>query len=219
MVLWELAPSLKMTLRSYLMATADEFQRIGAKVAFWQVYEPAVKCELSSVAVLVGGGWVFVDPVPLAAGALTELLEVAPAKAIVLTNGNHARAAEALSKGVGIPISAHREAVGELGLEVDQILGASLEVMPGVEAVEIEGAPAGEIALYFAEAGLVAVGDALIHLEPFGFTFLPDKYARRPRAMRAALRKLLRFDFELLTFAHGLPLVSQPRQKLESLLS
>jgi hypothetical protein len=63
------------------------------------------------------------------------------------------------------------------------------------------------------------LGDALIHLPPYGFTLLPEKYCTDAREMRLALGKLLRFPFQILTFAHGLPLVSEARQRLAHLLA
>jgi glyoxylase-like metal-dependent hydrolase (beta-lactamase superfamily II) len=87
-----------------------------------------------------------------------------------------------------------------------------------LEVIELPGAGAGEIALHSA-AGAMHVGDALIHLEPMGFAPLPDKYCADARELRRSLGKLLRFDFELLTFAHGLPLTAPARSRLESLLA
>jgi hypothetical protein len=46
-----------------------------------------------------------------------------------------------------------------------------------------------------------------------------DKFCADPREMRAALGKLLRFSFEVLTFAHGLPMVAHARQRLAQLLA
>ncbi|MDB6173531.1 MAG: uncharacterized protein JWL59_2842 [Chthoniobacteraceae bacterium] len=200
------------------MATADEFQIVDRRLAFWQAFEPAVKCELSSCAVFTSQGLVFVDPIPLAAPALEELVEAAAPVAIVITNGNHARAAVQFKKRFSIPILAHSDAVAELGLIPDLELAEGDEVVPGLTVIRIPGAGAGEIALHLA-SGVMVVGDALIHLEPLGFSFLPEKYCADFKAMRAGLRNLLRFEFDLMTFAHGLPLVVRARPTLESLLS
>ena len=84
-------------------------------------------------------------------------------------------------------------------------------------AVPATGAAPGEIALH--AEGVLHVGDALIHLPSTGFAPLPDKYCTDPRELRAALGKLLRFPCEVLTFAHGLPLVTHARQRLADLLA
>jgi glyoxylase-like metal-dependent hydrolase (beta-lactamase superfamily II) len=196
---------------------AEEFQIVSPSLAVWQAYEPAVKCDLSSCARRFGKELVLIDPIPLAKAALAELIEEATPTAIVLTNGNHARAAADFRDRFSIPILAHAAAESELGLAVDQPLLEGELALGHFTVIEIAGAPAGEIALH--ADGIVHVGDALIHLEPMGFTTLPEKYCADPREMRRALGKLLRFDFEVLTFAHGLPLVSQARRRLAHLLA
>jgi hypothetical protein len=196
---------------------AEEFQIVTPSLAVWQAYEPAVKCDLSSCARRFGNDLVFIDPIPLAKTALAELIDDATPRAIVLTNGNHARAAAEYRDRFSIPILAHPAAAEELGVTIDQPLAEGDTALGHFTIVEIAGAPAGEIALH--ADGVVHVGDTLINLEPMGFTMLPDKYCADAREMRHALGKLLRFDFELLTFAHGMPLVSHARRRLEHLLA
>ena len=200
------------------MPIADEFQLVTPRVAFWQAYEPAVKCDLSCCAVVTPCGLVFIDPIPLAKDALAELLALAPPTAIVCTNGNHARAAADFRALFSIPIHAHPDAAAELGFSVDHQLREGGTVCESLAVIELPGSGSGEIALRF-EAGSLHVGDALIHLEPLGFALLPDKYCTDARELRRSLGKLLRFDFELLTFAHGLPLTVKARHRLKTLLA
>src|SRR5207244_7815956 len=62
-----------------------------------------------------------------------------------------------------------------------------------LEVIEIDGAVAGEIALYHpSNGGTLIVGDALINFEPYGFTLLPRKYCLNEKRMRSSLRQLLR---------------------------
>ena len=63
------------------------------------------------------------------------------------------------------------------------------------------------------------VGDALINFEPYGFDFLPAKYCRDFKLMRRSLPKLLGYTFERMLFAHGTPILSGARAKLERLLA
>ncbi len=199
------------------MPRADEFQQVTDGLYFWQAYDAAVKVELSCCARRTTRGLVFIDPIPLAREALAELCEVAAPVAIILTNGNHARAAAGYRTRLSIPILAHREAVAELGLTVDQEIADGEMVLDELTVIALPGAASGEIALH--AGGVLHVGDALIHLAPLGFALLPEKYCADAREMRASLGKLLRFPFEVLTFAHGLPLVSQARQRLAQLLA
>ena len=66
--------------------------------------------------------------------------------------------------------------------------------------------------------GVVVIGDALINFDPYGFTFLPDKYCTNSKLMRRSLAKLLDYCFERMLFAHGTPIQSNARQRLEALL-
>ena len=89
----------------------------------------------------------------------------------------------------------------------------------GLESITIEGAAPGEIALYHAaDGGTLVVGDTLINFDPYGFTFLPDKYCEDPRQMRHSLRKLLRYNAERILFAHGMPILSGAHGRLRQLL-
>jgi len=92
-------------------------------------------------------------------------------------------------------------------------------VGPGLNAVPIDGAPAGEIAVYCdADGGTLVIGDALINFEPYGFALLPPKYCSSAKLMRKSLRTLLDYSFERMLFAHGIPILSGARQRLKQLL-
>jgi glyoxylase-like metal-dependent hydrolase (beta-lactamase superfamily II) len=199
------------------MPRADEFQQVRDGLYFWQAYDPAVKVDLSCCARRTSRGLVFIDPIPLAREALAELCEQAAPAAIILTNGNHARAAADYRQRFSIPILAHADAVAELGLTIDQQIAEGETVLDTFTVIALPGAAPGESALH--ADGILHVGDALIHLPPLGFALLPEKYCTDAKEMRASLGKLLRFPCEVLTFAHGLPLVSQARQRLADLLA
>jgi len=199
------------------MARADEIHEIRPDVFFWQAYEPAVKTDLSCSACRTARGLVFIDPIPLQKVAEAELLELAAPHAIILTSGNHARAAEEYRQRFSIPIYAHVEAAAEFSFTVDHTISEGDTLLEEFTVIAIPGAAAGEIALHRGDA--VHLGDALIHQPPYGFALLPDKYCTDPREMRGALGKLLRIPFELLTFAHGLPIVARARQRLSQLLA
>jgi len=196
---------------------ADELHQLRPDLFIWQAYDPAVKSDLTSCACLTAQGLVFIDPIPLQKSAQAELLEAGEPRAIILTSGNHARAAEDYRKRFSIPIYAHAEAVSEFSFAVDHVIADGETVLDEFTAIRIPGAAEGEIALHRGE--VVHVGDALIHLSPYGFALLPDKYCTDPKEMRLPLGKLLRIPFELLTFAHGLPIVAHARQRLSQLLA
>lgn len=198
------------------MTPADEIHRVTPTLFVWQAYEPAVKCELSSAAFNTGSGLILVDPIPLEGGALQELLEVDTPVMIVCTNANHARAAEEYRNLFGVKIVAHREASPELEVTPDEWLEDGARLLNAVDVCAVPGASAGEIALRFNE--VVYLGDAIVNLAGHGFTLLPDKYCLDAKLLRQSLQKLLRWQFSILTFAHGLPLTTQAHGRLASLL-
>ena len=199
------------------MPRADEFQQVLDGLYFWQAHDPAVQADLSCCARRTARGLVFIDPIPLARTALAELCAAQTPAAILLTNGHHARAAADYRKRFSIPILAHAGAVAELGLPVDQVIADGETVLDTFSVIALPGAAPGEIALH--AGGVLHAGDALIHLAPHGFAPLPEKYCADAQELRVSLGKLLRFPFEILTFAHGLPLVSQARRRLAEILA
>jgi hypothetical protein len=199
------------------MPRAGQFQQCADGLCFWQAHDPAVRVDLSCCARRTPRGLVFIDPIPLAETALAEVCARDTPAAIIVTNGNHARAAADFRGRFSIPVLAHPDATAELGFPVDHEIADGDAVLDMFTAITLPGAVPGEIALH--ADGILHVGDALIHLPSTGFAPLPEKYCTDARELRGSLGKLLRFPFEILTFAHGLPLVTQARQRLADLLA
>ena len=200
-----------------MAARADEIQRLGGGAAIWFAYEPEVKVELfASALTLDDGSLALIDPIPLADPAWDELTAGRGPARILLTNSNHARAADALRVAHGLPVFSHPLATGRLETATDGTI-ASDSPPPGLEVVEIPGAPEGEVALWQESTGTLVLGDALIHIEGYGFTFLPDKYARNPQLMRRSLRALCEFEPRRILFAHGFPIVERADARLRAL--
>ncbi len=202
------------------MVQAADIQAITPALTVWQVYDPAVKAELYSTALRVDDHLLLVDPIPLADSALEELTASASIRSVILTNANHARAAALFAAKSGRAILASAATASllfDLGI---QTVAAGDQVGGNTEVIAIAGAAKGEIALHFkSDGGAMVVGDALIHFEPNGFALLPAKYCSEQKTMRHSLRQLLDFSFERLLFAHGTPIVSSARSKLEALLA
>ena len=196
------------------MLPADEIQQVSEGLWFWQRFQPSVKVDCSSCAVRVGVGLTLVDPIPLDVGAMEELCALGEIKAIVATNGNHDRAVSELRDRFAVPLFAHPA----VGFAIDRGMRDGDKIFDYLEVVEIPGGGPGEIALYDPR-GRMIVGDALTNLDPTGLALLPAKYCADEDEMRGSLRKLLRYPIEILTFAHGLPLVSRVRSRLEVLLA
>jgi hypothetical protein len=200
------------------MKPVEEIQRVNAYLAFWQGYDPSVKTDLCSHGLRIREGWILVDPIELAEEAMADLLREAPVAGIVITSGNHERAAAVFKAKTGAPILAHADAIAEISVEIDRELSDGEEVY-GLKTIRLAGFAPGEIALQSpAGSGIMMMGDALIHVPPFGFAILPEKYCEDAKLARLSLRKLLQFPSELMTFAHGLPIVTGAGRRLRELL-
>jgi len=200
------------------MRPVEEIQPVNDRLIFWQGYDPAVKVDLSSHALLTPGGWVIIDPIPLRKEALDELLSGKNVAAIIITSANHERAAAVFKKQCAAPVAAHREAAAGLATVPDQFLEEGAD-FHGLTVIALPGFAPGEIALHIpGHGGIMLMGDALINLQPGGLGMLPDKYCSEPRTARKSLQKLLQFPFEVMTFAHGLPITTGAKPKIENLL-
>ena len=199
--------------------SASEVAQIRPGLWVWERYDPAVKTELFSTAISAGAGLCLIDPTPLAEPALSDITEAFQIAAIIITNANHQRASLGCAERFSVPILGHPAALE--GLK-PQRLGNPSKIASDtdLEPIEIEGAVAGEIALYqSADGGTLIVGDALINLDGYGFTFLPSKYCLDQMQMRRSLRKLLLLPMERILFAHGTPIVFRAAERFRELLN
>jgi hypothetical protein len=195
------------------MKPASEYQLVRPGLTFWHAYDLAVKTDLSCCAFDTPEGFVFCDPVPLAADALDELLAGRPPRAILLTSVNHERNALSLARRFDLNIWAHTGAQGQVPATRWFEDGDSLF---GAQAIALDGFAAGETAFWL--DGVILFGDAVINAPPYGLSILPGKYCSDPGRARESLKKLLPYPAEILAFAHGLPIVTHASERLAALL-
>jgi hypothetical protein len=183
------------------MVSAGELEPVAPGLVLWRAYDPSIKTELFSTSLTTPSGTYIIDPIPLAPVAAGPLAGIT---GVVVTNENHYRSASDFADWFRVPIISAR----------------SQSFPKSFTAIRIEGAGPGEIAVHSEVAGgVVIVGDALINFDPYGFTFLPAKYCTNHKLMRRSLAKLLEYRFERMLFAHGTPIQSGARQRLEALLT
>lgn len=197
------------------MSKAEEIQVVTPNLCVWSAYSPEVKCDLSSAAYVHDGALVLVDPVALAEDAWNDLLKLGAPRAILLTNGNHLRDAAHYRALCRIPVVGSIGTREELGKEIDVVM-LGKEVIHGLRPISIPGAGAGETAFLSAE-GILMLGDAVVNLGG-EMALLPDKYAKDAKQNRESLRTLLGLNFNLITFAHGLPVTQGAVDKLRALV-
>jgi len=201
------------------MPIASDIEPVGPGISLWRLYDPAVKADLFSTAIATDSGTFLVDPVLLAPDALAFLCVQGGIAGIVVTNDNHIRAAASFSDQFDVPIFVHPALATGIGLPRMQPIRDRQVFATRMTAYEIDGGPPGEIAIHSdAENGSLIIGDALINFEPYGFALLPAKYCSNARLMRRSLPKLLDYTFQRMLFAHGTPILTAARQRLEQLL-
>ena len=194
------------------MKPVPDYSTIRPGLFHWQGYEPEVKCDCSSTAIVTSAGLIFIDPIPLSKEALQELVAEsfsAPA-AVVLTNVNHQRESLVYSKNLGIPIFAPIDAGEEI--IADQRYSAG-DAVAGMEAIALPGFGPGETAFF--HDGILIFGDAVINLEPEGLRLLPEKYREDKKQSLRSLIALKLFKPEFLLFAHGSPVVQNATARLK----
>jgi glyoxylase-like metal-dependent hydrolase (beta-lactamase superfamily II) len=202
-----------------LVPTASDLTSVSPSLVVWQAYDSAVKADLFSTAIVTSGGVYVVDPIPVEPELLEELLNLGPIRGLMLTNENHWRGVREFAARFSAPIFAAAGAVpANCDVDVREVENGT-RIDGGLFAVAIEGAARGEIAIFHdADGGTLAIGDALINFEPYGFTFLPPKYCVNQREMRRSLRRLLDFKIERIVFAHGAPITARAGARLRRLL-
>jgi glyoxylase-like metal-dependent hydrolase (beta-lactamase superfamily II) len=201
------------------MVEAADFQSLTDWLWLWESYDPEVKSDLFASAALLSDRLFLFDPIPLGAAAREKLVSGRDIAGIVLTNSNHLRAAADFSRLYKTSIFAAEAIIREFNSVDTVAISANARIAPEISAISIEGAAPGEMAFHLADdGGTIVVGDALIHLDPYGFALLPQKYCSDQKEMRRSLRQLLDWTFQRLLFAHGPPLLSSARERLETLL-
>jgi Metallo-beta-lactamase superfamily len=201
------------------MDFAPDLVRVSQGLFSWSAYDPAVKADLFSTAVITPAGGYLVDPIPLSDIDTATVAGEAMPVGVVVTNANHHRAALHYSDKFSVPVSAHPDSFPDQAPIRFVELADGAKIGGLLEVIKIDGAIAGEIALYVgANGGTFFIGDALINFDPHGFTFLPRKYCQNEKEMRRSLRKLLAFDAQRMLFAHGTPILTGASDRLRELI-
>jgi hypothetical protein len=205
----------------FQMPFAQEVEPVAPGLFIWQLYDKTVRADLFSTGLETPAGTWLIDPVPLEPHALSDLQTARKVSGIFITNVNHTRAVNQFVMMFAVPIFAHAELKG--GVDFANATGVQdgEQFSDRLTAIAIHGGPAGEMALHYrneAGGGTLVIGDALINFEPHGFDLLPAKYCLDPKLMRRSLGKLLDHSFDRMFFAHGTPILSGARARVELLL-
>jgi glyoxylase-like metal-dependent hydrolase (beta-lactamase superfamily II) len=161
------------------------------------------------------GAWVLFDPIPLNQCQVELWCDGGGIDTIVLTNGNHERAAAEWRRDFGCRVA------GPTGVpwEMEGIRDDREVVLDGWKAIRLEGGAPGETAWWLESESLMVFGDAVVNLAGRGLELLPDKYCQDPKWLRRSLQTLLSHPFESALFAHGDPLPRAASTRIGGLLT
>jgi hypothetical protein len=189
-------------------------------VLHWTTFHEGIRQPVHSHFFVEGGA--LIDPRVPAEG-IEEVARHGRPEAILLSNRHHLRHAEAFAAAFECPIKAHRAGLHEFAGGPDvHPFDFGDTVAPGVTALEV-GVLTPEDTAFHIDAGRGALlfADAIIRDEDGALTYVPDGLmGDDPEAVRAgltaALDRLLGFDFDALLFAHGDPVPTGGKARLEA---
>ena len=165
------------------------------------------------------GGNICIDPVEPTADDMDALVREGVAW-IILTNRNHARAANRVRAGTGARTVIHADDADHARnqeTELDEALEVGGTVGP-LEVVDASGKSPGEVALLWRERGILIVGDAVIGKPPGQCGLLPERVMDDPARLQNNLRKLLDLDFDILLVGDGESILRDAKARLKELV-
>jgi len=201
------------------MKPATTLNRITASLFGWATFQTQWKVDFNSYALKTTAGVVFIDPTMPAPAVMQQLEALGEPLAIVLTNAHHDRDADAFRKHFDVQIYAHEKAHSDCDTKVD-VQAVDGEKLPGgLKTIFLPGVTTSEMALFRKDAGgVLLIGDALLNTPGKGLQLLPAQYIEDKKLARASLQKLLEYNFKIVTFAHGDPIVKDAKKALTSFL-
>ena len=198
-------------------AMARKIVRVVPTVHRFRVHDDRIGgAESDGYAVVSDGRVTLIDPVPVDPEALDKLGKVT---AIVLTAGNHQRAAWSLRKRYGVHVFAPENAHG-LEEQPDYFYSGGDALPGGLTAFHTPGPVASMHALWLARpVSVIFLSDLLTHDGSGVPQFVPSKYQDEPARTRASIRRILdHLPVEVLCFAHGQPVCIDGRAALQRAL-
>jgi glyoxylase-like metal-dependent hydrolase (beta-lactamase superfamily II) len=193
------------------MKPVPQYHQITDDLFIWHGYNPECKTDCSSTAIRTPDGFVLIDPVRLEEQAIERMVGDDRVGAVLLTNGNHLRGSLYEKERLDVPIYAPQ---GAREVPADYVVEHGELLFQTLKAVGLPGAGSGETA--YLGANILVVGDALVNLD--GLQILPEKYCENSSLLRDSLRVLPSLNFEIICFAHGLPIVGEAREKVAAIL-
>jgi glyoxylase-like metal-dependent hydrolase (beta-lactamase superfamily II) len=162
------------------------------------------------------GGYVLIDPLPLADA---ELAHLEPVDGIVLTSAGHQRSSWRYRARFGVEVTLP-EGARATDEEPDGHYGAGASLPGGLEAVHAPGPEDAHYALLLErDGGVLFCPDLLMRLPDGSLVLVPGEYHDDPAESRRTVERFLELPFSVLCLNHGPPLVDDPKRAIADLLA
>lgn len=160
-----------------------------------------------------------IDPVLPEEQVLSQIERLGVAK-ILLTNRNHARAANLVRERTGAPILIapdDAQHAKDQGTTIDGALSPGDAIGP-LTVVSAAGKSPGEVAFYWPARRLLFVGDVVIGNPPGRCSLLREKVMDDPARLRRSVVELAKLDFDVLLVGDGVPILDAAKPRLLELV-
>jgi glyoxylase-like metal-dependent hydrolase (beta-lactamase superfamily II) len=194
------------------MKPAREYHQITSDLFIWHGYNPECKTDCSSTAIRTPDGFVLIDPIRLEEQAIELMVGDDRVGALLLTNGNHLRGALYEKERLDVPIYAPQSVQREI--PADHLVKGGELLFGTLKVIALPGGGSGEAA--YLAGDVLVVGDALTNLD--GLQVLPEKYCSDLPLLLESLRALRSLNFNILCFAHGLPILRNAKEKVVEII-
>ncbi len=184
----------------------------------WSAFDEARNVDFNGVAWIRPEGAVLIDPMPMSSHDLAHLEALGSVAWIVVTNGDHVRAAPELAALTGARVAGPAGERETLNLDCDAWLDDGDSLVPGLTALALEGSKTpGELALRIGEQTLIT-GDLVRAHRAGSLMMLPDpKLTDRAAAVASVWRLAELPGTQAVLVGDGWPVFREGRARLREL--
>jgi glyoxylase-like metal-dependent hydrolase (beta-lactamase superfamily II) len=187
----------------------------------WSWFSDEKQLDFNGLFLHIGEHRIVIDPPPMTAEASTFIRRQGQLDYIIVTNRDHVREAATCQADFRCQLFVPEADAAQMNVTPTKTFKDG-ELLPGgVWAIHLKDQKSpGESALFIQQSkGIIIVGDALIGKPAGSLSLLPvEKYADAGKA-REGLRRLLKYNFDVLLVGDGTSILSGAKQVVERALA